>query len=180
MRCSADVTDLSLCLRFQHTFVHSCSIAGLPAGIHLMKLIYINIAAVQHPERSLKIVLKLLRCLGMCLRCNENMLSPRLENTALSAKCISDFLFRIAVCPRSVEEPHAAFIGALKQLCCVLLWNSLDWQCPECILRDSDSSSAKCNGSHALYSSSADRFFLFAEAMICKQACIMASGLSPA
>ena len=66
-------------------------------------------------------MLKLPGSLGMCLRRNENVLSSSLEEAALPAKCISDFLFRVTVCPCSVKVPHPAFVGALKEVCGLLL-----------------------------------------------------------
>ena len=87
----ADMADLPLFLRLQHTFVHAGTVSRFPALLHLMELVYIDAVCFQHIKRCLQILPELLRCLRCGLRGHENLVVHAFE-------CHSQLLFTGCTC----------------------------------------------------------------------------------
>ena len=123
---------LAFFLRLFKRFIYTCPISRSIALPDLVQLIHIDIVCLKHSEGSLEIPADIIPGLACGLRCNINSVPHAL-------KCISEFLFTVAVCAGSIKVCHSAVIGFAKYLHRLIHANALDWQCPERILRCSDS-----------------------------------------
>ena len=151
---NSDMTDLPLCLCFQHRFIQPASVFRLRTEGRVMELVKVHIVCAESFQRLSQILPKIIRRQSHCLCCQVNLIPH-------SVKGLSKLLFTVRIESGRVKEVHASPVCPPQKRYCRILANSLNGQGSETVFINFYSCASKCYLNHAAISLVSFSFFPF-------------------